>query len=123
MHELQRSIAMTDAPRPLGEIDAPTLRQWLETGGIRLIDVRETHENEAERIAGGQLVPLSDFARRIPEQQSGTAVFYCRSGNRTGKNAALFATTGYERIFHLVGGIEGWKAAGFAIERGPAKAP
>jgi phage shock protein E len=114
---------MSEASRRLGEIDAPTLKSWLELGGVRLIDVREPNENAAERIAGGDLVPLSDFVGRLPEPQSGTAVFYCRSGNRTGKNAALFATTGYDRIFHLVGGIEGWKAAGFAIERGPAKAP
>jgi rhodanese-related sulfurtransferase len=104
--------------RSLGEIDAPTLKTWLERGDVALIDIREAHENAAERIAGGYLAPLSDFAARAPANQAGTAVFYCRSGNRTGKNAALWATTGYERIYHLVGGIEGWKAAGYPVDRG-----
>jgi rhodanese-related sulfurtransferase len=104
--------------RTLGEIDAPTLKAWLDEGRIALIDIREVHENVAERIAGGHLAPLSAFAAHAPCDQKGTAVFYCRSGNRTGKNAALWATTGYDRIYHLVGGIEGWKAAGLPVERG-----
>ena len=109
---------MTENPRALGEVDAPTLKRLIDKGEVALIDIREPSENQNERIAGGRLVPLSNFQRSLPNEQQGPAVFYCRSGNRTGKNAALFAETGYGPIYHLVGGIEGWKAAGLPVERG-----
>jgi rhodanese-related sulfurtransferase len=109
---------MTDSPRRLGEVGPTELKQLLDKGEVKLIDVREVHENQAERIAGGELVPLSTFGQSVPREQQGPVVFYCRSGNRTGKNAALFLETGYGPVYHLAGGIEGWKAAGLPIERG-----
>jgi rhodanese-related sulfurtransferase len=105
-------------PRKLGEVGPGELQQLLQRGEVALIDVREPNENAAERIAGGRLVPLSTWAQSPPPDQKGAAVFYCRSGNRTGKNAALFLETGYGPVYHLVGGIEGWKAAGLPVERG-----
>jgi rhodanese-related sulfurtransferase len=109
---------MSNASRTLGEVGPGELKRLLDKGEVKLIDVREANENQAERIAGGQLVPLSTFGQSIPADQQGPVVFYCRSGNRTGKNAALFLETGYGPVYHLVGGIEGWKAAGLPVERG-----
>jgi rhodanese-related sulfurtransferase len=109
---------MSNTPRQLGEVGPAELKQLLDKGEVTLIDIREVHENQAERLAGGLLAPLSTFGQSVPKEQSGPAVFYCRTGNRTGKNAALWLETGYGPVYHLVGGIEGWKAAGLPVERG-----
>jgi rhodanese-related sulfurtransferase len=101
----------------LGEIGPHTLAEWLRDRKATLIDIREPHEHAAERIAGGTLVPLSGFPAGLPAgPKPETAVFYCRSGNRTGKNAALLCAAGYARTYHLVGGILGWKEAGLPVE-------
>ncbi|MDY7015415.1 MAG: rhodanese-like domain-containing protein, partial [Cyanobacteriota bacterium] len=46
-------------PVQLQEIDARTLKQWLEENSAKLVDVREPSEYAAERIPGAQLHPLS----------------------------------------------------------------
>jgi rhodanese-related sulfurtransferase len=110
---------MTQQARRLGEVDAATLRRWLDEGRADLVDVREPNENAAERIPEASLIPLSSFADRIPSAPPGkrTVVFHCRSGNRTGKAADLLCRSSYDEVYHLVGGIEAWKQAGFRTER------
>jgi rhodanese-related sulfurtransferase len=112
---------MTQPMKQLGEVDPVTLRRWLDDGRAVLIDVREPNENAAERIPEASLIPLSAFADRIPSAAPGetTVVFHCRSGNRTGKAAELLCRAGYDAVYHLAGGIEAWKVAGFRTERSP----
>jgi len=95
------------------------LRRWLDEGRADLVDVREPNENAAERIPEASLIPLSSFAGQIPAAPAGkrAVVFHCRSGNRTGKAAELLCRSGYDEVYHLVGGIEAWKQAGFPTER------
>ncbi len=94
------------------------LAEWLGQGGTVLVDVREDFEHAEERIAGSILAPLSKFdpetIRRLHPTKR--VVFHCRSGKRSTDAATRFARSG-EPVFHLAGGIEGWKAAGRAVVR------
>ena len=45
----------------LQEIDALTLKQWIDKGEVLVIDVREPAEYVAEHISGAKLMPLSVF--------------------------------------------------------------
>ncbi len=42
---------------------------------------------------------------------------YCRSGNRSGKALALFNQLGFEQVYNMAEGINGWIRAGFPMER------
>ena len=110
---------MTQQAKRLGEVDPAMLRRWLDEGRADLVDVREPAENDAERIPEASLIPLSSFAEHIPSAPPDrrVVVFHCRSGNRTGKAAELLCRSGYDEIYHLAGGIEAWKRAGYRTER------
>ena len=49
---------MTTNDTQLQEIDAQTLRQWLDENTVTLVDVREASEYANERIPGAKLHPL-----------------------------------------------------------------
>ncbi len=88
----------------------------LADGSIQLIDVRERHEHDAGRIAGGRLIELArlgDEAHTIDRSQP--VVFYCRSGARSGMASQAFADAGYE-AHNMTGGLLAWDAAGLPLE-------
>lgn len=97
------------------EIDANTLKSWLDRGECVLIDVREPGEHAREHIAGARLLPLdrldasalgSDSARRI--------VLHCASGTRSARGARILSEAGID-VAHLSGGLPGWKQAGLPV--------
>jgi rhodanese-related sulfurtransferase len=97
----------------LKQIDAPTLKRWLDADKAVLIDIRETDEYAREHILAARLVPLSGFdADDFPKERDKIGVFHCASGRRTGEAAARLLKTGFAEIYCLEGGLAGWKAAG-----------
>lgn len=88
----------------------------LQAGTITLVDVREPHEFQAERIPGAINVPLSRFdAMRLP--QGKPVVLQCLSGSRSRR--ALDQCTGLRAdvVGHVAGGITAWKKSGLAVTR------
>ncbi|MBL8832399.1 MAG: rhodanese-like domain-containing protein [Rhodospirillales bacterium] len=97
------------------EIDARTLKSWIDRGECMLVDVREPGEHAREHIPGARLVPLDrldpaalgpDSARRI--------VLHCASGARSMRGVRKLSEAGID-VAHLPGGIEDWKRAGFPV--------
>ncbi len=104
----------------LREINAPTLKRWLDEDKAVLIDIREPDEHAREHIAGSRLVPLSGFdAADFPGDRDKIAVFHCNSGNRTCTLASQVLGLGFAEIYHLEGGLQAWKSAGLPVERNP----
>ncbi len=102
----------------LQEIDAQTLKQWLENNSVTLVDVREPAEYATERIPGAKLHPLSQFNPNQIQTPSGQKlVLYCQSGNRSTKAAQQCLEAGFTSVIHLRGGIPSWKNAGYEIEK------
>ncbi len=100
------------------EIDAQTLKQWLEENTVTLVDVRETAEYATERIPGAKLHPLSQFDPQQMQPATGqNLVLYCQSGQRSTKTAQQCIEAGFNSVFHLHGGMPTWKNAGYAIEK------
>ena len=88
----------------------------LGEGAIQLVDVRQAHEHEAGRIAGGRLIELdalSDQADAIDRERP--VVFYCRSGGRSAMATQAFAQAGYD-AHNMTGGLLEWEAQGLPIE-------
>ena len=103
----------------LKDINVTEAHRMMEEKAV-LVDVREPFEYAMENIPGALELPLSQLARGRPANlpQDKAVVFHCASGARTKNNGpALASLTGGE-AYNLVGGIAGWKRAGFQTQRG-----
>lgn len=104
------------APRILKEVDPKTLKAWIDQDRALLIDVREPTEFAREHITGARLMPLSGFdPDDFAHEHDKIGVFHCRTGNRTGLAAQRLLATSFSEVYHLDGGLEGWKAAGLSV--------
>lgn len=101
---------------PLREVDARTLKTWLDQEKAVLIDIRDANEYAREHIAASRLVPLSSFdPNDFPTDHDKIGVFHCNSGNRTREAASAILKTGFAEVYHLKGGLQAWKKAGLSI--------
>src|SRR5262245_1358123 len=95
--------------------------QQAKAGTATLIDVRERGEIEGGMAEGARWYPTSSiqsdpdaylsFLASLPKDQ--TLVFYCVSGVRAGKAAAMASEAGHSTA--NLGGFKDWKAAGLPV--------
>jgi len=92
------------------EITAEELKAKLENGeNIILIDVREPHEYEINRIHGSKLIPLSKLPEMVNElDQTSEIVLYCKMGGRSARAVQFLRELGFTRVKNLAGGIDAW---------------
>lgn len=104
-------MSATQQSHELIELTPEMVEQWLGEGDTVLVDVREGFEHASERIDDAQHHALSKFDReQLHKHHEGKRiVFHCRSGKRSADAANQF---GPGTVYHLSGGIEGWKASG-----------
>lgn len=93
----------------------------LIAAGAVAIDVREAYEHNAEHIEGDVLHPLSALPPRI-ETGGKPAIFYCRTGVRTGRAASQLGAIVSGKAYVLQGGLLAWKQAGHPVAGGDPKA-
>lgn len=90
--------------------------ELISDGDVQLIDVRERHEFEAGRIAGGRLIEMHQLRLQVTTiDPARPVVFYCRSGARSAIAAEAFRQAGFE-AFNMVGGMLEWHASGLPLE-------
>ena len=80
-----------------------------------LIDVRTPQEVSEGYITGAKNIDFYNktFMMKIEELDKNKAVYlYCRSGGRSGKAAEMLKEAGFVEVYNLLGGFNGWKAAG-----------
>jgi rhodanese-related sulfurtransferase len=77
---------------------------------FRLIDVREADEWALNRIPQAELIPLSEFQKRAPDELAPDEdiVLYCHHGMRSGRAQGWLKTQGYTNVLNLTGGIDAW---------------
>jgi rhodanese-related sulfurtransferase len=104
--------------KQLYEVDATTLKEWIAKDEAVLVDVREPSEHAGERIPEARLVPLSTFdPTRMPPGDGRKVVLHCLSGDRSAQAGRRLVEAGVAQVYHLHGGLQAWKAAGYATER------
>ena len=101
-------------------VDVDVAPQWvrerLEAGEIQLIDVRETYEWEAGRLAGARHIELERVASEAATiDKERPVVFYCRLGARSGMAANAFRRAGYD-AYSMDGGITAWDEGGLPLD-------
>lgn len=104
--------------QPLKDITVDDAHAMLDQKAT-LVDVREPHEQAAERIPGAVELPLSVLAQGGPANlPAGPTIFLCASGARTTRNSVALAALAGGEAFCMTGGIMAWKRAGYPTERG-----
>jgi hydroxyacylglutathione hydrolase/adenylyltransferase/sulfurtransferase len=92
------------------------VRERLAAGDIQLIDVRESYEWDAGRLAGARHIELQDVAAEAASiDREQPVVFYCKVGSRSAMAANAFRQAGYD-AYSMDGGIDAWAASGLPLE-------
>lgn len=87
---------------------------------VQPVDVRDRSYREAtEQVKGALRIEPMEFEKEVPGLPEGRElIFYCdRPGEATSLKVAMWAFDhGRSRVGVLVGGWEGWQAAGYPVE-------
>src|SRR5438067_213323 len=92
------------------EISAVDFKKRLDRGDkLTIVDVREPHEYQINRIPGSTLIPLGDIPKRYVElDPSDEIVVHCKMGGRSAKAADFLRSKGYTNVLNLMGGVLDW---------------
>jgi len=115
-------LALVDeAKQRIHQTTVPELKKRLEAKEeFHLIDVREDHEWAAGHIP--RAIHLSkgiierDIEIKIPDREA-EILLYCGGGYRSALVADNLQKMGYMNVVSVDGGIRGWRAAGFPVEK------
>ena len=105
-------------PRAAGALKPDEVAELLQRRRISLVDTREAVVYKRAHLPGAVNLPLDEIETRLAELHmlAGAPVVYCRSGDQTGELARRLAEQGMPVSF-LEGGVLGWEAAGYELER------
>ena len=95
-------------------IDAKTLKNWLDNDQAILIDVRQPAEPRSQKIDKAKLIPLDEICKeKLPEIGDKKLVIHCQGGKRSlsACQKLLNENLGFE-IYNLEGGINSWRSSG-----------
>jgi rhodanese-related sulfurtransferase len=119
----------TDVARPAGVVvdDTDAIAPGLVTpaeaaeiaaGDVTVIDVRTPEEFAEGHVNGATLIDFyaDDFAEQIAALPVDEPyLVYCRSGNRSGRAAALMEDLGFGEVYDLDGGVIAYAAEGLPL--------
>jgi adenylyltransferase/sulfurtransferase len=97
-------------PSNMTEITSVELQKRLERGdALTILDVREPHEYQINKIHGSLLIPLGDVSKRYVElDPSDEIIVHCKVGGRSAKAADFLRSKGFTKVLNLTGGILDW---------------
>ena len=92
------------------EVSAAELKHIIDSGrSITLLDVREPHEWEINRIEPARLTPLSQFEQFISGLDPDADIYlYCYKGKRSLTALQQLKERGFKNLHSLAGGIDKW---------------
>jgi hydroxyacylglutathione hydrolase/adenylyltransferase/sulfurtransferase len=98
------------------DVDAERAGELVAAGDVQLVDVRETYEWDAGRIAGARHIELERLASEADSLDKARSVlFYCRVGARSGMAANAFRRAGFD-AYSIDGGLTEWDRRGLPLE-------
>jgi rhodanese-related sulfurtransferase len=117
-----------DLDQPI-EVKLPFAKRFHDAGGAVFVDAREPSEYEEGHIAGALCVPFDDAVKKPalldPFKKAGKPlILYCSGGDcELSKDLARnMLAEGIRKVLVFTDGYPAWKAAGYPVETGPAKA-
>ena len=78
-----------------------------------ILDVRKPKEFQKGHIEGA--INLNYYAKTFVDDldrldKTNVYLIYCRTGKRSGKTFGFMKKLGFQEVYHMVGGIQRWKA-------------
>ena len=115
------------APAEWAQAGAPWITlSSIETGDLadepserrfHVLDVREPMEWAVGHVPGAQLIALGEVRERLAELPAGRDLaIICEAGVRSSSAASVLQAAGFTRLFNVVDGTAGWRAAGRPME-------
>lgn len=89
-----------------------------------IVDVREADEFAAGHLPEAKNIPVGKLADRIGELEKfkdKPIIICCASGMRSNKACSELKKQGFEKLYNLSGGVDGWVGAGYPIKKGNRK--
>lgn len=85
-----------------------------------VIDVGDPQEFKAGHIPNALNIPLAvlgDRAKELEKHKSKPILLSCRTGNRSGRGAAILRKRGFQKIYTLAGGLASWERDNLPVQR------
>ncbi|MFB6268268.1 MAG: rhodanese-like domain-containing protein [Halodesulfurarchaeum sp.] len=107
------------------EIDADSVRDWLDEDGVRLVDIREPVEYQAGHIPGSINIPMGELTDRLSDfdWDLDIVVVVCQVGALSVQAGRLIeAYAGVDeavRVASLAGGYADWPYEVTGVADGP----
>jgi rhodanese-related sulfurtransferase len=109
-----------DAKSRVREISVEDTRRKLDSGRVRVIDVREESEWAAGHIKGAEYIGRGvlerDVEQKIPDK-SAELILYCGGGFRSALSADNLQKMGYSNVASMAGGWREWSAKGLPTSK------
>ena len=118
------AILVTEAMRLLrgGQRLAPAaLTALVNREDALVVDVRAAADFEKGHIPGAKQLALAEVKpehKLLVAAKSRPIVLVCKAGQSATGAAAVLRKAGFERVFVLDGGIDGWQQAGLPLAKG-----
>lgn len=118
---------MPKAPASVSEISIEEFDEMIENhDDLLVVDVRDAAEFQRGHIPGARLIPREmleetmDDARRLRLDKllgtrQRTLVLCSQDGSHSAAPVHMLQQMGFEKVYSLTGGINRWKARGFAL--------
>lgn len=92
------------------ELSNITASSFINNGAL-LLDTRPVADFKKGHIAGAKNVPaerFAEYAANLGEAKDKTIVLYCKSGLSAKTQAKMLADHGFEDVYTLKTGLDGW---------------
>jgi hydroxyacylglutathione hydrolase len=111
--------------RKVGSIESMSLEvfgAYQTRSELEIIDVREPHEYDEERIDGSKSIPLTGFGEAAPDVDSDRPIAtICPGGYRSTTAASILMREGKKDVKVTLDGLKAWKAQDFPLRRSDGK--
>jgi rhodanese-related sulfurtransferase len=104
----------------INDVETEQMKQLISEQPGVLLDVRTAGEVAEGYIAGAQNIDITqpNFLEKVKSLDKDKPVYvYCKMGGRSANASEKLAKAGFTKVYNLMGGFEGWKSAGYPVEK------
>lgn len=108
----------TTSSQVVKHIEAKVFKTSIANEESIILDVRTSQEFKSGHINQATNIDFygAEFKEKLSLVNKNVPVYvYCRSGNRSGKTAAIMESLGFKEVYNLIGGIGAWTGNNFKV--------
>ena len=102
---------------PYGDISVEQARKLIEeTPSLIIVDVRTEKEFRESHVKGAINLCICNPNNLLDKLALNDEILiYCESGIRSSEALRILKGEGYNKVYHMFGGIDAWKKAGYDV--------